>query len=186
MIYRFDIMFDISDIILGALLKEPANGYQIRRRINGEFAHFQSVSSGALYPALNKLKTRGLIAEIGSPNEALERRIFEITDGGRLTLEKKVRSTGAEERLRSDFLAAVYFSETAGPEEIERLTEERIGILNQERRALLALPLKEMSNTQRFTVRYALAIRVAALEFLRGEGRAIATAIDIESRKSNR
>ena len=37
-----------------------------------------------------------------------------------------------------------------------------------------------MSNTERFTVRYALVVRRAGLEFLRREGRAIASAISIE------
>ena len=175
-------MLEISDIILGALSKGPANGYQIRSRINTDFAHFQSVSTGSLYPALGKLKARGAITETGPAKGSLDRRIFEITDLGRDLLRQGVRDAGAEERLRSDFLAAVYFSESAGPEEAARLMEERIGSLNQEIRALMALPLQNMSNTERFTVRNALAVRRAGLEFLRHEGRAIATAIDIESR----
>jgi len=178
-------MFEISHIILGALLKGPANGYQIRRRINADFAHFQSVSTGALYPALAKLKARGAVAEIGTPNSSLEQREFEITGIGRSDLCRQVEASGADERLRSDFLAAVYFSDLAGPEVIERLMEERAGALNREIRALLALPLSEMSNTERFTVRYALAVRRAALEFLRHEGRAILTAIEIDSRKTD-
>lgn len=177
-------MFEISDIILGALSKGAANGYQIRRRINSDFAHFQSVSAGSLYPALSKLKARGAITESGSANGSLDSRHFEITTLGYDILRQRVQEAGAGERLRSDFLAAVYFSETAGPEETERLLEERAGVLNQEIRALLALPLQNMSNTERFTVRYALAVRRAGLEFLRHEGRAIATAIDIESRKT--
>lgn len=179
-------MFDISNIILGALAKGQANGYQIRRRINTDFAHFQSVSTGALYPALAKLKARGAVTEIGTANGSLEQRLFEITDLGRDMLRQQVEMSGAEERLRSDFLAAIYFADLAGPEEVERLMEERVGVLNQEIRSLLALPLRDMSNTERFTVRYVLAIRRAALEFLRHEGRAIVTAIDIESRESNR
>ncbi|WP_420402983.1 PadR family transcriptional regulator [Nisaea sp.] len=177
-------MFEISDIILGALTKGPANGYQIRRRINADYAHFQSVSTGALYPALAKLKARGAVAETGAPDAALEQRRFEITEIGRNELCRRVEASGAGERLRSDFLAAVYFSDQAGPGEVERLMEERTGVLNQEIRALLALPLREMSNTERFTVRYALAVRRAALEFLRHEGRAIVNAIEIESRKT--
>lgn len=178
-------MFEISHIILGALTRGPASGYQIRRRINADFAHFQSVSTGALYPALSKLKARAAVTEIGTANSSLDQREFEITDIGRTELCRQVEASGADERLRSDFLAAVYFSDLAGPGEVERLMEERVGVLNQEIRSLLALPLREMSNTERFTVRYALAVRRAALEFLRHEGRAIVTAIEIESRKSD-
>ncbi|UUX52153.1 PadR family transcriptional regulator [Nisaea acidiphila] len=177
-------MFEISHIILGALVKGPANGYQIRRRINTDFAHFQSVSTGALYPALAKLKARGAVIEVGAPTQSLEQRNFEITDLGRDELRRQVEMSGSGERLKSDFLAAVNFADLAGPDEVERLLEERVGVLNQEIRSLLALPLRDMSNTERFTVRYALAVRRAALEFLRHEGRAIVTAIDIESRKS--
>ena len=124
-------MFEISDIILGALSKGAANGYQIRRRINNDFAHFQSVSAGSLYPALRKLKARGAITESGSANGSLDSRHFEITTLGYDILRQRVQEAGAGERLRSDFLAAVYFSETAGPEETERLLEERAGVLNQ-------------------------------------------------------
>ena len=173
-------MFEISDIILGALLKGPANGYQVRRRIGRDFAHFQSISTGGLYPALSKLKACGAIIETGSANKSLDNRTFAITDHGRTRLHQKVQEAGAGERLKSDFLAAVYFSESAGPEETTRLIEERAGTLNQEIRALLALPLQSMSNTERFTVRYALVVRRAGLEFLRREGRAIAAAINIE------
>lgn len=177
-------MFEIRDIILGALTHGPANGYEIRRRINSAFAHFQSISAGSLYPALAKLKAGGAVTEFGPPESSLDRRTFEITEAGRALLRRKVETSDAGERLRSDFLAGVYFSDVAGSEEVARLMEERSGILNQEIRQLLALPLSDMSNAERFTVRYALAVRRAALEFLRHEGRAILTAINLESRKS--
>lgn len=171
---------DIRIIILGALKKQAGSGYQIRRRIEVDFGHFRSISTGGLYAGIAKLLAHGLIEELDPPAGSLERRRFAITDAGRAELRRVVRGIGTAEKLQSDFLAAIYFSDPEDGNLVTRLIDEKVGSLNREQRELLALPLAGMSDAERFTVRYSLALRRAALEFLTHEGRAIARAIELQ------
>jgi len=71
--------------------------------------------------------------------------------------------------FRSNFLSAVYFSDQLAVHDIEQLINERLANHRAERHRLLALPIALMTEGQQFTVRYALSVRNAIIEFLHGE-----------------
>ena len=63
----------------------------------------------------------------------------------------------------------MYFSDQLVVRDIERLINERLANHRAERHRLLALPIALMTEGQQFTVRYALSVRNAIIEFLHGE-----------------
>jgi hypothetical protein len=107
----------------------------------------------------------------------LGKRIHEITTPGRVVFEERLAETSSNEQTRSEFLSALYFCDQLGLDDITQLIDERLCEHRRERRRSLGLPMASMTEGQRFTIRYVLAMKTAAIEFLQGEGRAIETAI---------
>ena len=106
--------------------------------------------------------------------------MYAITDAGREKFDAELVNSSAAENFRSEFLSAMYFADRLPLEEIERLIDQNLATHRDQRHRLLALPISVMTEGQRFTVRYVLAQKTAAIEFLQGEGRAIITAIQRE------
>lgn len=163
---------------LGVLSFGKGSGYQIRRTILESFGHFQNASLGALYPAIGKLLAEGRIAAVDEKSGPLERRVYQITQAGLDELQDQLKAPPAGEDFRSEFLTAMYFAHLMDNNTIVSLIDSRLGALQEEQRRLLNLPISQMSEGQRFTVRYRQAMTRAAIDFLHYEGRAIVTAID--------
>jgi PadR family transcriptional regulator, regulatory protein AphA len=170
----------LSTLCLGLLLDTPLSGYEIHRRVATVTGHFQHASFGALYPALGKLEAAGLVNADHVGSRALRKRMYAITKEGREKFDSELMKSSATEDFRSEFLSAMYFADRLPLEEIERLIDQSLATNREQRRSLLALPISTMTEGQRFTVRYMLAQKSAAIEFLQGEGRAIITAIQRE------
>jgi len=111
--------YDIRTISLGALSYGDATGYEIRKQFEeGPFAYFYDASFGSIYPALNKLLADGLVTcttetQVGRPTK----KIYSITEDGLVALRTALAQAPAEHKLRSDFLAALFFGHLVGPDE---------------------------------------------------------------------
>lgn len=171
------ILIKLETICLGILYEGPQSGYEIHKTINTDLKNFKTASFGALYPALGKLEVKKFIRSNRdantNPNQSLPIRKYAITDEGKIRFGKMIRSSSAEEKVTSDFLTALYFGEHLGSGTISRLIDQRLSTLQTNYRDLLSRPISTMTNGQRFTARYTMAINKAATDFLKGEGRAI-------------
>ena len=164
---------------LGILLERNYSGYEIHKVINTTLAHLRQASFGALYPALNRLQAKEFISSEAITedhlNDGLGKKVFAITDKGRAHFKAEIKKITAAEVVNSDFLSALHFSNNLTPIEVSTLVDERLADLQKEQRRLLRLPTKEVSEGQRFAIRYTLGQISAAVTFLKGEGRAIQT-----------
>jgi PadR family transcriptional regulator AphA len=103
--------YDIKTICLGALSFGDATGYEIRKQFEeGPFAYFYDASFGSIYPALTKLLADGLVTcttetQVGRPTK----KIYSITDDGHAALRVALAQPPKDHKLRSDFLAALFF-----------------------------------------------------------------------------
>ncbi|HEY4796621.1 MAG TPA: PadR family transcriptional regulator, partial [Mycobacterium sp.] len=82
--------------ILGLLLESPMHGYELRKRLTGLLGAFRAFSYGSLYPALRRMQSDGLIAENAAPAGTpvrRARRVYEMTDAGRLRFSELVADT---------------------------------------------------------------------------------------------
>ncbi|MFC8666700.1 PadR family transcriptional regulator [Streptomyces sp. NPDC057199] len=83
-------MLELS--ILGFLSEEPLHGYELKERIKALSGHVRPVSDGALYPAITRLVTAGLLDQHTEPgSSAAPRRILSLTGQGRETLLERLR-----------------------------------------------------------------------------------------------
>lgn len=173
---------DVGALCLGVLSFGDTSGYGIRRAVEDWFRHFGHASLGAIYPALAKLTARGAVEVIGARDAPLEKRVFRITEVGRSELAKAAAGCEGGETPRSPFLAAMFFAHLLQMDDVHRLVDERLAWLRGEQRRLRGLPADTMTEGQRFTIRYSLAVITAAIGFVEREGRAIVNAIEHEPR----
>ena len=157
------------------------SGYEIHKVINTALAHLRQASFGALYPALNRLQAKEFISSKATTrdhlNEGLGKKVFAITDKGRAYFKAEIKKVTAAEVVNSDFLSALHFSDSLTSNELSMLLDERLADLQKEQRRLLKLPITDISEGQRFAIRYTLSQISAAVTFLKGEGKAIQTSM---------
>jgi PadR family transcriptional regulator, regulatory protein AphA len=168
----------LSILCLGLLREGSQSGYELHKRIGESMGHFQHASFGALYPALAKLEAGGLVHADQVGAGSMGKRVYEITDAGHEKFASEISKSTAAEDFRSDFLSALYFAECLSSDEVNRLIDQRLADHRDQLHRLRALPISSMTEGQRFTLRYALAQKIALIEFLQGEGRAIVTAME--------
>jgi len=78
--------------ILGFLYEEPLHGYELKERIQSLTGHVKTVSDGALYPALTRLATAGLLTRHTEAGTAgAPRQVLSLTDAGRAELLRRLR-----------------------------------------------------------------------------------------------
>ncbi|GGY52993.1 PadR family transcriptional regulator [Streptomyces djakartensis] len=83
-------MLELS--ILGFLAEEPLHGYELKERIKALTGHVRPVSDGALYPAITRLVTAGLLDQRTEPGtSAAQRRMLALTDRGHEELRERLR-----------------------------------------------------------------------------------------------
>jgi len=77
-------------LILKSLEHEQQHGYQIARTIEGATNDVLKVEEGSLYPALHRMKQRGLIKSSWGQSENKRRaKYYEITKSGREVLHRE-------------------------------------------------------------------------------------------------
>jgi DNA-binding PadR family transcriptional regulator len=75
-----------GQLLLKELLDGPAHGYEIISRIKERSAGLWWPSAGSVYPALQLLESRGMVAS----HERGRKRVYELTDAGRAQVEQQV------------------------------------------------------------------------------------------------
>jgi len=91
-----DRLTDFEHLLLGLICAEPSSGYDLKRAFVTTPIGVYQPSSGALYPALQRLQTKGLI-QSGPPTTAgvspgRRRSVNQATSAGRAAHENWVRT----------------------------------------------------------------------------------------------
>lgn len=91
-------------LILKTLDLEPLHGWAVSKRIQLLSRGVLEVNQGSLYPALYRLRDRGLIeSEYGESEEGRRVKVYALTKKGRQALERERESW----RLFSDAVEAI-------------------------------------------------------------------------------
>lgn len=102
--------------LLGLIHQKPSSGYDLRRMFAETAMGNYSSSPGAIYPALERLAGRGLIAGEVQASGGLRRRLYRLTPSGETELRKwLVRPIERDDVMRgaSDLMLRFAFIETA-------------------------------------------------------------------------
>lgn len=163
---------DVRTLCLGILSLGDATGYEIKKLVaDGAFSFFSEASYGSIYPALTKLMAENYVtcraqAQDGRP----DKKIYSLTDTGRLSLQSAIEQSPGPDRQRSEFLATVLFAEAVSPERLAQLLADRRKYHLARIKALTAMLDEDMTAAGRFVIRYGLHIQKAALDFLEQDG----------------
>jgi PadR family transcriptional regulator, regulatory protein AphA len=110
------------------LSKGEASGYEIKKAFEeGPFAHFQTASFGAIYPALARLTAEGMVtltehAQDGKP----DKKMYRLTPVGRDALLATLEISPGPDQIRSDLLFLLFFAEHLPPARVQALIDARI------------------------------------------------------------
>ena len=121
----------VRTLCLGALALGNASGYEIKKMFEeGVFSHFSEASFGSIYPALTRLTDEGLLeCEAHSQEGRPDKKVYSITEAGRLALQEALMLPLQQDKYRSDFLFAMLFADLIPANRMKRLLDEKLSEL---------------------------------------------------------
>lgn len=124
---------DVRTLCLGMLSSgEEACGYELKKRFEALFRHFYSAGFGSIYPALAELAEAGLVTCRAVPQEGRpERKAYRITEAGRRHFTEVLHASRPQHKLRSEFLAALYFAEHMDARRLDEILDDRLQQLRE-------------------------------------------------------
>ena len=93
-----------EQVLLGMIFTRPSTGYDLKRRFASTPLGVYQPSSGALYPALDRLERRGLLRSQAPPpaDRGRRRRLYQLTEEGRQAHRDWVREPVVPETVAQD------------------------------------------------------------------------------------
>jgi DNA-binding PadR family transcriptional regulator len=126
-------------VVLGMLGLGPKSGYEIKRTVEISIRFFWTISQAQIYPALEHLEASGLVTGRDEPRGRRPRRMYEITDAGRVVLADWLR--GPEPmpfELRDIGMVKLFFADALPRDDamellgaVRRRSEERVRELHR-------------------------------------------------------
>lgn len=118
---------DVKTLCLGVLTERPMTGYEIKKLFETGFRHFFLAGFGSIYPALAELAGQGLVTvENVEQEKRPDKKVYRITEAGRRALISELMATAPRHKVRSEFLALIYFSHLLPPEQVEAVIQTMI------------------------------------------------------------
>ncbi len=118
---------DVKTVCLGMLTCGPASGYDMKKTFESTFGHFFAAGFGSIYPALSSLAEAGLVTCTEIPQDGKpDRKVYEITAAGHDALMQALDNPAPAHKVRSEFLAMMFFAHLMKPEQIETVLRSRI------------------------------------------------------------
>ena len=162
-------IMNIRTLCLGMLSFREATGYEIKKSVEGGmFSHFIDASYGSIYPALTQMLSEGLVSvraeeQSGKP----DKKVYAITDKGRLALANAVNVRPKHDKFKSEFLFQMLLMDLLGGDKLAQVFDERLHDLREELGRIQACSTAECSNTGlRFVNGYGQAVIGAAVRYL--------------------
>lgn len=156
---------DIPTLCLAALALGEASGYDIKKRFESAFQHFQHAGFGSIYPALKRLTDQGFVAfrEVqDAPHPA--KKLFSLTPAGDRRLQTILDAAEPSEKYRSDFLLLVFMAHLFSTERLAQILDAQAAQLRKQLAELEAIPDNhELTAGMRFTLDFGLDAKRARL-----------------------
>ena len=141
--------------VLGLLLESPMHGYELRKRLTGLLGAFRAFSYGSLYTALRRMQADGLIAEDAAPEGTAvlrrARRVYQLTDKGRLRFAELVADTGPQNYTDDGFGVHLAFFNRTPAEARMRILEGRSRQVEERREGLRQAVSRATNSLDRYT-----------------------------------
>ena len=117
---------DIKTLCLGVLTIRDMTGYEIKKHFEEQFSHFFGAGYGSIYPALGELTQAGLVGCTDvSQDRRPDKKVYSVTESGRVTLMDALTTTAPRHKVRSEFLVLLYFADLLPPDRLAEILDER-------------------------------------------------------------
>ncbi len=104
-----------------------ATGYDLKKCFESTFGHFFAAGYGSIYPALSSLAADGLVECEEVPQEGKpDRKVYRITAAGHECLRNALAKTRTTHKVRSEFLAMLYFAHLMRPEDVQAVLADQL------------------------------------------------------------
>jgi DNA-binding PadR family transcriptional regulator len=115
---------DIKTLCLGLLCTGEASGYDLKKQFESTFKHFYPAGYGSIYPSLADLAEQGLVRcrEVAQEKKP-DRKVYSITDDGRQAFRRALHEIEPAQKLRSEYLVAMYFADFLEPRRLEQILD---------------------------------------------------------------
>lgn len=158
---------DVRTLCLGVLTLGDASGYEIKKKLEDEFAHFYDASFGSIYPALSKLQTDGMVdCTYEAQSKRPDKKVYNLTSEGRLALVKELSDHPAPDRIRSEFVVMMLFARLLPAGHVSQVIDDRIAGFEKSVDKFRALCDGKNSGTSLFVSGYGVAIYETAMKYL--------------------
>lgn len=138
---------DVKTVCLGMLTNGDASGYDLKKHFESTFGHFFAAGFGSIYPALASLAECGLVTCRVIPQEGKPvRKVYSITERGREELMHALDNPAPGHKVRSEFLAMMFFAHLMSPEQVNRVLDHRLGEIDEFLRMFESLDERDMEN----------------------------------------
>ena len=176
---------DAKTLCLSLLSLGEASGYEIRKQlVEGPVGLFHGASYGSIYPALAKLSAEGLVtAETHGQEGKPDKKVYRITPAGMAALKRALMGEAAYDKIRSEYLLLLFFSDLLPPERVSELLKAYL----DRHREIISMLTAENSEPetpgQRFVHEFGLAVYRARLNFLEENVEALIESLSAPERK---
>ncbi|PCI04716.1 MAG: PadR family transcriptional regulator [Hyphomicrobiales bacterium] len=159
---------NINTLILAILNVQDATGYEIKKlSTDGQFSYFVDISFGSIYPTLARLEKEGKVtlrteAQSGKP----DRKIYSITDAGRMEFIAALAQPPAPDKFKSEFLLLAINADLQPAEVIEMAVDARIDYLKSVLEKIEGIMADCGNETTKWVVNYGHYCKKCDLDYL--------------------
>lgn len=123
---------DVKTVCLGMLTDGEASGYDLKKCFESSFGHFFPAGYGSIYPALSTLARNGLVEFVQIPQDGKpDRKVYNITEKGREELIAGLAIPNPSHKIRSEFLATLWFAQLMTSEQVSTVVDNKLEELNE-------------------------------------------------------
>jgi PadR family transcriptional regulator AphA len=177
---------NVRTLCLSVLYDGDATGYDIRRLCaDGEFSYFVEASYGSIYPALAKLEADRLVTSRAEQQDGRPaRKVYSITEMGRLAFAEELSGAMGEDVFRSPFLLLARFAHILPADLMEQRANEFLERTERGHKKLVeAAESGNCGPADIWTINYGKAVLEVAEQYLRTHMHELVALAKAEQRK---
>jgi PadR family transcriptional regulator AphA len=159
---------DVKTLCLGVLTFGEMSGYEIKQYFEDALSHFFLAGFGSIYPGLADLTRDGLVScSSVAQDKRPDKKVYRITDKGRQVLLDQLMATPPRHKVRSEFMALLWFAHMLPEERLQQVFDERESDLKAQLELVKCAESEpELSVGQQFVIGMGRAALEAQLDYL--------------------
>lgn len=158
---------DVRTLCLGVLSDGDASGYEIKKKLEQTYSHFFQASFGSIYPALGRLTEDGQVICSAQPQDKRpDKKVYRITSKGRMSLIEELGTPPGPDRIRSEFLVTMLFSELLTPRFLDEVIQGYLGQLRGRMHEIESCAHEELTPGRHFVRGFGHAVYGAIVDYV--------------------